>query len=98
MKYYKTSTDIRAIEEGQEFLVQADWVEITLDEVNAINQAKQDEYKQTTEYKLSEAKQYLSSTDWYYARKAETEEDVPSDVVAKRIEYREFIRGAVNGN
>lgn len=35
---------------------------------------------------------YLSSTDWYYARKAETGEEVPEDIVAKRIEAREFIR------
>ena len=41
---------------------------------------------------LAKAETYLSRTDWYYARKAETGEDVPSDVVAKRIECREFIR------
>lgn len=42
--------------------------------------------------KVREAKDYLSATDWYYSRKAETGEDVPADVVAKRIEAREFAR------
>ena len=42
--------------------------------------------------KVREAKDYLNSTDWYYSRKAETGEDVPAYVVAKRIDYREFIR------
>jgi hypothetical protein len=37
-------------------------------------------------------KDYLTSTDWYYARKAETGEEVPTDVVIKRKEAREFIR------
>lgn len=99
MKYFKNNNEIYAYDEEQ--ISQgygSDMIEITLEEVNAINQAKEDEYKQTTEYKLSEAKSYLTSTDWYYARKAETGEDVPADVVAKRIEYREFIRGEVNGN
>lgn len=41
---------------------------------------------------IAEAKAYLNSTDWYYARKAETGEDVPVEVVAKRQEAREFIR------
>ena len=42
--------------------------------------------------KIDEALQYLSSTDWYYARKMETGEEAPADVVAKRIEARDFIR------
>jgi hypothetical protein len=37
-------------------------------------------------------KKYLSNTDWYYARKLETGDEVPADVIAKRIEAREFIR------
>ncbi len=35
---------------------------------------------------------YLRMTDWYYIRKAETGEEVPSEVIAKRAEVREFIR------
>lgn len=42
--------------------------------------------------KHQEAQTYLSSTDWYYARKAETGEEVPSEVVTKRQECREFLR------
>ena len=32
MKYFKTNNEIRAIEKGQEFLIQNDWIEITEDE------------------------------------------------------------------
>ena len=41
---------------------------------------------------IQEASQYLQSTDWYYARKVETGEEVPVEVVSKRLECREFIR------
>lgn len=41
---------------------------------------------------LIESKEYLSTTDWYMARKVETGEEVPSDVAIKRTEAREFIR------
>ena len=42
--------------------------------------------------KVQESKNYLASTDWYYARKAEAGEEVPVEVVTKRVEAREFIR------
>ena len=48
--------------------------------------------QQELQAKLQEAQVYLNSTDWYYARKAETGEEVPKEVVTKRIEAREFIR------
>ena len=35
-----------------------------------------------------EALAYLASTDWYFARKAETGEEVPADVLAKRAAAR----------
>ena len=41
---------------------------------------------------IVEAKDYLASTDWYYARSIETGEEIPEDVVIKRTEAREFIR------
>jgi hypothetical protein len=44
------------------------------------------------ETKISEAKSYLQSTDFYYIRKIEIAEDIPTEVVSKRIEAREFIR------
>jgi len=40
------------------------------------------------------SKKYLADTDFYYARKLEIGEDVPADVVAKRIEARNLIRSA----
>ena len=42
--------------------------------------------------KIQESQHYLNSTDWYYARLAETGEKVPEDIVSKRLECREFIR------
>lgn len=35
---------------------------------------------------------YLKSTDWYYARKAETGDDVPLEIKNNRILARGFIR------
>ena len=40
----------------------------------------------------AEAFSYLRETDFYYARKMEIGEDVPAEVVAKRIEARNLIR------
>ena len=48
--------------------------------------------KAEIEHQIAEAKSYLSQTDWYYARKMETGEDVPLEVVNKRIENRNFLK------
>ena len=52
--------------------------------------------------KVAEAKSYLTSTDWYYPRKLETNKPVPLDVVQKRIEARDLINelegASPNGN
>lgn len=40
---------------------------------------------------LNSAHEYLNNTDWYYARKAETGEEVPAAVVEKRKTSRQFI-------
>lgn len=50
------------------------------------------DYKVPVAKRIAEYKAYLNSTDWYYARKAETNDDVPADVVSKRIEARTYIR------
>lgn len=50
------------------------------------------DYQNSIQKKLARAKSYLAETDWYYARKAETGEDVPADVVPKRIAARDYIR------
>lgn len=34
------------------------------------------------------AKQYLIDTDWYVTRKAETGKEIPSDILAKRVQAR----------
>ena len=77
---------------SQDHLITPDMVEISLEEIQAINQAKEDEYKNSIEFKLLEASQYLGSTDYYYPRFLETGEPVPEDVVIKRTEARAFIR------
>lgn len=48
--------------------------------------------QQEIQKQLQEAKAYLASTDFYYARFLETGEVVPEAVVLKRTESREFIR------
>ena len=40
------------------------------------------------ENQKQEAKQYLSSTDWYVTRKMETGVEIPLDVLTKRAEAR----------
>lgn len=51
----------------------------------------------TTESKILDYKKYLSSTDWYYTRQLETGEEVPADVVTKRLEARAYIREVEDG-
>ena len=95
MKYYvNKNNEIFGFEldGSQDYLIMSDMVEISLEEVDSINKAKEDEYKNSIEFKLLEASQYLNSTDYYYPRFLETGEPVPEDVVIKRTEAREFIR------
>ena len=63
MKYYKTQTEIRAIEHGQEYLIQNDWVLLTDDELHALLNPPKTEEQITAEVK-AEAQPYLDSTDW----------------------------------
>jgi hypothetical protein len=51
-----------------------------------------DNDKLMEENKITEARSYLASTDWYYARLAETGEVVPEDVKSKRLKARELLR------
>ena len=48
--------------------------------------------EQLAEQAKAEARAYLASTDWYYARLAETGQAVPDDVVAKRKASRELLQ------
>ena len=100
MKYYKTQTEIFGIEDGQENLVQSDWVEITIEEVLELQKLTPE---QEMLNRVQEAKAYLNNTDWYFARLHDTGEEVPEEVRTKRAEAREFIRtneislGEING-
>lgn len=63
MKHYLTNNEIRAIEEGQEFLVKDDWELLSDEELYArLNPPKTEE--QILAEKVAEAKAYLASTDY----------------------------------
>lgn len=47
--------------------------------------------EQTAAQKIAEAQIYLSYTDWYVVRKADTGKAVPSDITTKRAEARTTI-------
>ena len=49
--------------------------------------------KQELDKQISEAKQYLESTDWYIIRYADSGKEVPSDIKIKREEARISIGG-----
>ena len=95
MKHYLKNNEIFAFEDdgSQDYLITSDMKEISVEEIQAINQAKEDEYKATVEYKTQEAKTYLANTDYKmlpnYVLKAD--EDLNA-IIAKRNEAREFIR------
>lgn len=61
----------------------------TKEEWDTINKAKEDEYKSSNEYKINEAKAYLTSTD--YKMTFDYDKDV-TDVKTKRAEARALIR------
>lgn len=79
---------------SQDHLIAEDMVKISLEEIKAINKAKEDEYKATQEYKVQEAKSYLLSTDSkmtvdYFATLSK---EIQDELILKRSEAREFIR------
>lgn len=45
----------------------------------------------TSEQKIIEAKVYLSETDWYVIREADSGKEMPSDIKTKREEARQTI-------
>lgn len=51
------------LDSSQDNLITEDMVEITLEEIEAINKAKEDEYKNSIAFKANEAKQFLDKTD-----------------------------------
>ena len=97
MKYYKnTNNEVFAFESdgSQDHLITEDMKSISLEEIKHINKAKEDESKQTIEYKINEAKSYLLSTDYkmtvdYFATLTKEQQD---DLIKLRAEARQFIR------
>ena len=101
MRYYKDTNDrvfAYELDGSQDHLITSDMVEITLDDVKSLQVAREDIRKETTEYKVAEAKAYLSKTDYkvlpYYELKAD---EVLDDIVTARAFARDYIRsqGAV---
>ena len=78
---------------SQDHLITEDMVEISLEEIEAINKAKEDEFLNSIEYKINEAKEYLVSTDhkFYNGYKPKEGEDLV-EIERLRDEAREFIR------
>ena len=94
MKYYiNKNKEIFGFEldGSQDHLITEDMKEILIEEIQAINKAKEDEYKNTIEYKIQEAKAYLISTDWYITRFIETGKEIPEDIKLKREEARALL-------
>ena len=97
MKYYiNKNKEIFGFElDGlQDFLIKDDMTPISLEEIEALNKAKQDEYKSSQEYKINEAKSYLLSTDYkmtvdYFATLTAEQQD---DLIKLRAEARQFLR------
>lgn len=52
MKFYKVNNEVMAIEQGQEFLVKADWIEMTVEEIELFKNPPK-----TAEQLAQEAKQ-----------------------------------------
>lgn len=66
--------------------------EIGNEPVELVEALKVEAAQQELQAKLAEAQAYLTSTDWYFARQADTGEEVPEEVKAKRAEARTFIQ------
>lgn len=87
---------------SQDHLITEDMKEISVEEIQTTNDARQEEYKESLEYKINEAKLYLSSTDYkmtvdYFATLSKEQQD---DLISKRALSRELVRsleGAING-
>lgn len=99
MKYYiNKNKEIFGFElyGSQDYLITKDMKEISIEEIKAINQTKENELKQTLEYRINEAKTYLSLTDYkmtvdYFATLSK---DIQDELILKRSEAREFIRAS----
>lgn len=85
---------------SQDDLITEDMKLISIEEIEAINKAKEDEYKNSIEFKVTEAEQYLKDTDWvnsYKIRHDLSLDLIPEDsskwvVINKRDEYVAFLK------
>mgnify|MGYP003515233728 CR=1 FL=1 len=103
MKYYKQNNEVYAYEldGSQDHLITEDMKLISLEEIEVINQTKENEYKTTLEYKTNEANGYLAQTDWVNSYKIRhdlgleliPEESSKLEVINKREEYIVFLKG-----
>lgn len=100
MKYYKTlSKEIMAIDNGQEFLIQGGWVELTQSELQILLNPPLTA-EQILAGKIAEATAYLKDTDWVETYKLRHDlklELIPEtsskwEVLAKRGECKTFLR------
>jgi hypothetical protein len=93
MNYYKLKNDKLEITNSSVELP-SPWIEYEVgQEPNELIEALDAEQKVSDEVvKINQAFEYLKETDFYYPRQLEIGEDVPSAVVAKRAEAREFLR------
>ena len=79
---------------SQDHLITDDMKELSPEEIQAINKSKEDEYKNSIEYKISEAKSYLLSTDYkmtvdYFGTLTQ---EIQNELILKRAESRDFIK------
>lgn len=95
MKHYIKNNEIFAFEldGSQDHLITSDMKEISLEEIQAMNRAKEEEYKSTVEYKIQEAKDFLSRTDYKMLPSYEPKEGEDMRAVDReRYNARQFIR------
>ena len=103
MKYYKNKNkEIFGFElnGSQDHLITEDMVEISIEEIESINKAKENELKQSVQYKINEASSYLKDTDWVNTYKLRhdlgleliPEESSKWEVINKREEYIVFLK------
>ena len=78
---------------SHDYLITEDIQPISLEEIEAINKAKEDVYKNSIKAKINEAKQYLDETDhkFYGDYEPKVGEDLEA-IRAKRNEARAFVR------
>lgn len=87
MRYFKnTNKQIFAVDEGQDFLIQSDWQEISEQEVQEINKPSQEKLDQM---RVNELKQMLLESDY----KVLPDYDKPNqEIIEQRKLWREEIR------